>query len=455
MRDPLDLPYSQEAEVSVLGAVLLDPKAMDAAAELQEDAFLNEQHQPIFAAMLKLYREQKAIDLVTLATELKAAGGYDRVGGMSYLTKLAKAVPTAANIGYYVQIVRDKHIQRQIMTSGQMFHKAALMGETTSETLAQMQQTVQDLQAQAAPKQKFKMIKDVARTVYENVEELAANPNRGGVTGIASGFEDLDRMTAGFQRNDLIILAARPSMGKTAFALNIAQNVAGRSDYKVALYSLEMSDTSLVQRMVCAEGNLEASKLRTGELNDDDDWLKMTAGVSNVSDSQIFINDQPGISIYEIMQSSRELKREQGLDMIIIDYLQLITSGSRSENRQQEVSLISRLLKQLARELEVPVIALSQLSRAVEQRQDKRPMMSDLRESGSIEQDADIVAFLYRQDYYEPDTDRKNITEIIISKQRNGPVGTVELVFLKQFNKFVNYDRGHGNFDAGMEKRYG
>jgi replicative DNA helicase len=439
MRDPLDLPYSQEAEVSVLGAVLLDPQAMDAAAELQEDAFLNEQHQPIFAAMLKLYREQKAIDLVTLATELKAAGGYDRVGGMSYLTKLAKAVPTAANIGYYVQIVRDKHIQRQIMTSGQMFHKAALMGETTSETLAQMQQTVQDLQAQAAPKQKFKTAKDVARTMYERVEEMSNNPNRGGITGIGSGFADLDRMTAGFQPSDLIILAARPSMGKTAFALNIAQNVAVRGEKNVAIYSLEMSEVQLMQRMVCAEANLDASRVRTGDLNTDDDWTKMTIGIAALSEAPLFINDTPGISIHEIMQSARELKREHGLDMIIIDYLQLITSGRRTENRQQEVSEISRLLKQLARELEVPVIALSQLSRAVEQRQDKRPMMSDLRESGSIEQDADIVAFLYRDSYYNADTEKKEVAEIIISKQRNGPTGTVELVFLKQFNKFVNY----------------
>lgn len=439
MRDPLDLPYSQEAEVSVLGAVLLDPKAMDAAAELAEDAFLNEQHQPIFAAMLKLYREQKAIDLVTLATELKAAGGYDRVGGMSYLTKLAKAVPTAANVSYYVQIVRDKHIQRQIMASGQMFHKAALMGETTSETLAQMQQTVQDLQAQAAPKQKFKLAKDVARAMYERVEEMSNDPNRGGITGIGSGFADLDRMTAGFQPSDLIILAARPSMGKTAFALNIAQNVAVRGEKNVAIYSLEMSEVQLMQRMVCAEANLDASRVRTGDLNTDDDWTKMTMGIAALSEAPLFINDTPGISIHEIMQSARELKREHGLDMIIIDYLQLITSGRRTENRQQEVSEISRLLKQLARELEAPVIALSQLSRAVEQRQDKRPMMSDLRESGSIEQDADIVAFLYRDSYYNADTENKELAEVIISKQRNGPTGTVELVFLKQFNKFVNY----------------
>lgn len=440
MRDPIDLPYSQEAEVSVLGAVLIDPKAMDAAAELHEEAFLNEQHQPIFAAMLKLYREQKAIDLVTLATELKASGGYDRAGGMSYLTKLAKAVPTAANISYYVQIVRDKHIQRQIMTAGSQFGKAALMGETTSDTLAQMQQTVQDLQAQSAPKQRFKMIRDVAMNVYERIEVLSMDKNRGGITGVSSGYADLDRMTAGWQRSDLIILAARPSVGKTAFALNLAQHAGAKLEKVTAVYSLEMADGQLVQRIISSEANLEADKMRTGELNQDDDWMKLSNGISSVSDAPIYINDTPGISIYELMQSARELHREKGLDLIIIDYLQLITIGTKSsENRQQEVSLISRLLKQLARELNVPVIALSQLSRSVEQRQDKRPMLSDLRESGSIEQDADIVAFLYRDDYYNADTEKKNIVEIIIAKHRNGPVGTVELVFLKQFNKFVNY----------------
>lgn len=439
MRDPIDLPYSQEAEVSVLGAVLIEPKAMDAAAELREDSFLNEQHQPIFVAMLKLYREQKAIDLVTLATELKAAGSYDRIGGISYLTKLAKAVPTAANVAEYVKIVREKHILRQIMTASAAQTKAALMGETTSETLAQMQQTVQDLQAQAAPKQKFKTGKDVARLMYDRVEELSNDPNRGGVTGIASGFADLDRMTAGFQKSDLIILAARPSMGKTAFALNIAQNVAVRGEKNVAIFSLEMSEVQLMQRMVCAEANLDASLVRTGDLKTDEDWTKLTMGIATLSEAPLFINDTPGISIYEIMQSARELKREHGLGLIVIDYLQLITSGRRTENRQQEVAEISRLLKQLARELEAPVIALSQLSRAVEQRQDKRPMMSDLRESGSIEQDADIVAFLYRDSYYNADTEKKDRAEFIIAKQRNGPVGTVELVFLKQFNKFVNY----------------
>jgi len=439
MRDPIQLPYNEDAENSVLGAILIDQRAMDAAAELPEEAFLDQRNQIIFRAMLKLYREQKAIDSVTINQELLNSGEIARIGGPSYLTRLAGSVPKTVNVVSYVEIVREQHIKRQIILAGSQFGKAALMSDTASDALAQMQQTVQDLQAQAAPKQKFKTGKDVARLMYDRVEELSNDPNRGGITGIASGFADLDRMTAGFQKSDLIILAARPSMGKTAFALNIAQNVAVRAEKNVAIFSLEMSEVQLMQRMVCAEANLDASLVRTGDLKTDEDWTKLTMGIATLSEAPLFINDTPGISIYEIMQSARELKREHGLSLIVIDYLQLITSGRRTENRQQEVSEISRLLKQLARELEAPVIALSQLSRAVEQRQDKRPMMSDLRESGSIEQDADIVAFLYRDSYYNADTEKKDRAEFIIAKQRNGPVGTVELVFLKNFNKFVNY----------------
>ncbi|MNC07956.1 Replicative DNA helicase [compost metagenome] len=257
-------------------------------------------------------------------------------------------------------------------------------------------------------------------------------------------------MTNGFQRNDLIIVAARPSVGKTAFALNIAQNVAVRAKETVAIFSLEMSAPQLVQRMICAEANLDANIMRTGEFKSDDDWSKLTMGIQSLSEAEIYIDDTPGVTVTDIRAKCRRLKKEKGLGMIVIDYLQLIQGrGKGGENRQQEVSEISRTLKQIARELDVPVIALSQLSRGVEQRQDKRPMMSDLRESGSIEQDADIVAFLYRDDYYNQDTEKKNIIEIIIAKQRNGPVGTVELVFLKNFNKFVNYERAHAEPFAG------
>lgn len=292
----------------------------------------------------------------------------------------------------------------------------------------------------------FQNIKDVLVQTYDNIEQL--HNRKGDITGIPTGFTELDRMTAGFQRNDLIIVAARPSVGKTAFALNIAQNVATKTDESVAIFSLEMGAEQLVMRMLCAEGNINAQNLRTGNLTEED-WGKLTMAMGSLSNSGIYIDDTPGIRVSEIRAKCRRLKQESGLGMILIDYLQLIQGSGRSkDNRQQEVSEISRELKSIARELQVPVIALSQLSRGVEQRQDKRPMMSDIRESGSIEQDADIVAFLYRDDYYDKETENKNIIEIIIAKQRNGPVGTVSLAFVKEYNKFVNLERRFD--DAGV-----
>ena len=292
----------------------------------------------------------------------------------------------------------------------------------------------------------FKNIKDVLIDVYDNIEQL--HQHGGDVTGIPTGFRDLDKITSGFQRNDLIIIAARPSVGKTAFALNIAQNVATKTDENVAIFSLEMGADQLVSRMLCAEGNIDAQRLRTGKL-ESDDWGKLTMAMGSLSNAGIFIDDSPGIRVNKIRSKCRRLQQEHGLDMVIIDYLQLIqgSTASAKENRQQEVSEISRSLKALARELSIPVIALSQLSRGVESRQDKRPMMSDLRESGSIEQDADIVGFLYRDDYYDKESDRQNIIEIIISKQRNGPVGTVDLAFVKEYNKFVDLDHRYADTD--------
>lgn len=286
----------------------------------------------------------------------------------------------------------------------------------------------------------FIAIKDVLMEVFDKVETLFNQ--KGSTTGVKSGFVDLDKMTSGFQRSDLIIVAARPSVGKTAFALNIAQNIGVREKETVAIFSLEMGAAQLVQRMICAEANVDAGRLRTGFL-EPEDWEKLTMAIGSLSEANIYIDDSPSVTVADIRAKCRRLKKEKGLGMILIDYLQLIHGRGKGDNRQQEVSEISRTLKQIARELNVPVIALSQLSRGVEQRQDKRPMMSDLRESGSIEQDADIVAFLYRDDYYDKESEKKNIIEIIIAKQRNGPVGTVELAFLKNFNKFVNLDRSH------------
>jgi replicative DNA helicase len=435
-------PQNIEAEQAVLGAVLLQAEALITSMErLRSDDFYTPAHQLIFEAMVELGEANQPIDLVTLTAYLQDRQQLEETGGVSYLAKLANAVPTAANVDYYAQIVEEKSmVRRLIRTATNIVSSGYAAADDVGLMLNEAEQRILELSNRRASSG-FISIRDVLMEVFERVEHLYTN--KGGTTGIPSGFSDLDKMTSGFQRNDLIIVAARPSVGKTAFALNIAQNVGVRSRETVAIFSLEMSAAQLVQRMICAESNVDAGRMRTGYL-EGDDWEKLTMAIGSLSEAQIYIDDTPGITVADIRAKCRRLKKERGLGMILIDYLQLIQGrGKAGENRQQEVSEISRTLKQIARELEVPVIALSQLSRGVEQRQDKRPMMSDLRESGSIEQDADIVAFLYRDDYYNQDTEKKNIIEIIIAKQRNGPVGTVELVFLKNFNKFVGLDRSH------------
>jgi replicative DNA helicase len=384
--------------------------------------------------------------LVTVTSELADQKILEEVGGVSYLSDLANSVPTAANVEYYGKIVEEKSILRRLIRTATHIASEGYAREDEVEVLLnEAEKNILEV-AQRKNSGVFQNIKDVLVQTYDDIEVL--HNRKGDITGIPTGFSDLDRMTAGFQRNDLIIVAARPSVGKTAFALNIAQNVATKTDENVAIFSLEMGAQQLVMRMLCAEGNIDAQRLRTGSLTADD-WGKLTMAMGSLSNAGIYIDDTPGIRVGEIRSKCRRLKQEGGLGMILIDYLQLIQGNGRSgENRQQEVSEISRALKALARELEVPVIALSQLSRGVEQRQDKRPMMSDIRESGSIEQDADIVAFLYREDYYEKDTENQNIIEIIIAKQRNGPVGTVQLAFVKEYNKFVNLERRFD--DAGV-----
>lgn len=441
-------PQNMEAEQAVLGAILLEAEALITSMErLRAEDFYSVSHQRIFEVMVALGEDGEPIDLVTLTARLQDLGQLDEVGGVSYLAKLAGAVPTAANVEYYAQIVEEKSmLRRLIRTATQIVSSGYATEDDVGVLLGDAERRIMEL-SQNRSSSGFISIRDVLMEVFERVEFLYNH--RGGTTGIPSGFVDLDKMTAGFQRNDLIILAARPSVGKTAFALNVAQNVAVRAGESVAIFSLEMSAAQLVQRMVCAESNVDATRMRTGELKGDD-WEKLSMAIGSLSEAQIYIDDTPGITVADIRAKCRRLKKEKGLGMILIDYLQLIQGrGKAGENRQQEVSEISRTLKMIARELEVPVIALSQLSRGVEQRQDKRPMMSDLRESGSIEQDADIVAFLYRDDYYDKETEKKNIIEIIIAKQRNGPVGTVELVFLKQFNKFVNLNHSHAEAFVG------
>ncbi|MFD6440555.1 replicative DNA helicase [Peribacillus sp. NPDC060186] len=433
-------PQNIEAEQAVLGAIFLEPSSLTVTSEvLIPEDFYRSSHQKIFNVMIKLNDEGKAVDLITVTEELAAAKNLEEVGGVSYLSELAGSVPTAANIEYYARIVEEKSLLRRLIrTATNIAQEGYSREDEVEELLGEAEKTIMEV-AQRKNSGSFQNIKDVLVRTYDNIEVLTNR--KGDVTGIPTGFAELDRMTAGFQRNDLIIVGARPSVGKTAFALNIAQNVATKTEENVAIFSLEMGSEQLVMRMLCAEGNINAQNLRTGSLTDED-WRKLTMAMGSLSNAGIYIDDTPGVRIGEIRSKCRRLKQEHGLGMILIDYLQLIQGDGRSgDNRQQEVSEISRSLKALARELEVPVIALSQLSRGVEQRQDKRPMMSDIRESGSIEQDADIVAFLYRDDYYDKESENKNIIEIIIAKQRNGPVGTVSLAFVKEYNKFVNLER--------------
>lgn len=433
-------PQNIEAEQAVLGAIFLDSSALTLASEiLIPEDFYRAAHQKIFHAMLKVADKGEPVDLVTVTAELADARALEEVGGVSYLSELADSVPTAANVEYYARIVEEKSVLRRLIRTATSIAQDSYTREDEVDVLLnEAEKKIMEI-SQRKHSGAFQNIKDVLVQAYDNIEML--HNRKGEITGIPTGFTELDRMTAGFQRSDLIIVAARPSVGKTAFALNIAQNVATKTNENVAIFSLEMSAQQLVMRMLCAEGNINAQNLRTGKLTPED-WGKLTMAMGSLSNAGIYIDDTPSIRVSEIRAKCRRLKQESGLGMVLIDYLQLIQgSGRNRENRQQEVSEISRSLKALARELEVPVIALSQLSRSVEQRQDKRPMMSDIRESGSIEQDADIVAFLYRDDYYDKDSENKNIIEIIIAKQRNGPVGTVQLAFIKEYNKFVNLER--------------
>ncbi|SET24826.1 primary replicative DNA helicase [Oceanobacillus limi] len=443
-------PHNIEAEQAVIGAIFLEPEAFSTASELlMPEDFYRASHQRIFATMISLADKGEPIDLVTVTTSLSNNKQLEEAGGVSYLTEVAESVPTAANIEYYSKIVEEKAVLRRLIrTATDIVTTSFDKEDAIEEVLNDAEKNILEVSGRKNSGA-FKAIKDVLIDVYDNIEQL--HHNDGEVTGIPTGYRDLDHITSGFQRNDLIIIAARPSVGKTAFALNIAQNVAVKTDENVAIFSLEMGADQLVQRMLCAEGNIDAQRLRTGSLQADD-WSKLTMAMGSLSNAGVYIDDTPGIRVNEIRSKCRRLKQEHGLGMILIDYLQLIQgSGKPGENRQQEVSEISRALKGLARELNVPLIALSQLSRGVEQRQDKRPMMSDLRESGSIEQDADIVGFLYRDDYYDQESEKQNIIEIILAKQRNGPVGTVELAFVKEYNKFVDLDHRYQESDVPPE----
>ncbi|MDK2798786.1 MAG: replicative helicase [Clostridiales bacterium] len=434
-------PYSLEAEQSVLGAMLLDREAIFIVTEIVKgEDFYRDDHREIFEAMMDLFNQNEPIDLVTLTEQLKLRGTLEAVNGIEYLTQIATAVPTTANVKYYAKIIEEKSILRKLIKASTEIASMSYEGtEEVSFVLDQAEKRIFDI-LQKKNSQSFTPIKDVLIESFDQLEELYKN--KGKIVGIPTGFIDLDHKTSGLHPSDLILIAARPAMGKTSFALNIAQYAALHANVPVAIFSLEMSKEQLVNRMLWSEALIESQKIRTGEL-EDEDWPKLARVIGPLSDAPIYIDDTPGISVVEMRAKCRRLKLEKNLGLIVIDYLQLMQGRGRSENRQQEISEISRSLKILAKEINVPVITLSQLSRAPEARSDHRPILSDLRESGAIEQDADIVMFLYRDDYYNPDTDKKNIAECIIAKHRNGSTGTVELVWLGEYTKFANLDKVH------------
>lgn len=440
--DRSTLPHSLTSEQATIGALLIDPKAITKVSDnLKPDHFFSAEHRVIYESILDLEGSGITIDLVNVTGRLEERKQLEDIGGVKYLSGLARSVPSSNSIESYANTVKDRYLQREAILVLERQVAAAWEADTGYEAAIGVQDVANVLSDQAAKRKEFRTMKELGISAFEMLEQRYANSGNE-VTGIPSGYTDLDRMTSGFQNSDFIVVAARPSVGKTTFALNISQFAAINARKTVALFSLEMSGEQQTLKMMSAEQMIDANRMRTGYLRSED-WDRAAAAIATLSEAQIFVDDSASITISEIMNKCRRLKDKFGLDMIVIDYLQLISADKQRDNRQQEVSEISRKLKQLARELNVPVIALSQLSRAVEQRQDKRPMMSDLRESGSIEQDADIVAFLYRDDYYNQDTEKKNIVEIIIAKQRNGPVGTVELVFMKDFNRFANYERQH------------
>ncbi|MBG9749572.1 DNA helicase [Bacillus thuringiensis] len=437
----MDIPNYIEAEKVVIGSILLEPDTIEKVLQkLVVNDFYSSNNRIVFECILSLHQENSPIELVSVTTKLQEMNQLGNVS-VGYLADLAEGVSSTAGIDYYIDLIKDSAGKRKLNKIGQKLVQESYNYEKdTEELISEAEQLLTDISNQQTKDDRMRTALDIVTSTYENIETMVNQ--KGDLTGIPTGYTELDRMMSGLNSSDLIIVAARPSVGKTAFGLNIAQNVATIAREPVAIFSLEMESEQLMKRMLCAEGNIDAQALRNGNLSGTD-WSKLMMAMGVISNAPLFIDDTPGISVEEIRRKCRKLKREHGLSLILIDYLQLVTllHSKNGENRQQEVSTISRLLKSLARELKVPVIALSQLSRGVEARQDKRPMMSDIRESGSIEQDADVIAFLYRDDYYNADTDNKNTIEVILAKQRNGPVGVVELAFLKEYNKFVNLER--------------
>ncbi|MDO4535397.1 MAG: replicative DNA helicase [Clostridium perfringens] len=433
-------PQSIEAEKSVLGAMMIDKNVIVQAAEaLSADDFYRDTHKYIFKSIIEMYQKDEPIDEITLLEYLKSTDRLEKAGGISYITEIGSAILTTANVKSYIKIVEDKATLRKLIQSSTKIIESCYNNQDDVEKVIDTaEKKIFDL-AEKKNSSDFEPLSNILERGFEQIEALFNN--KGEVTGVGSGFKDLDELTSGFQKGDMVLIAARPSMGKTTFALNIAEHAALRQGKSVVVFSLEMSKEQLAYKLLCSEANVDMLKLRTGDL-EDKDWENIARASGPLSSAKIYIDDTAGVSIMEMRSKCRRLKMEYGVDLILIDYLQLM-SGSGEESRQQEVSEISRNIKAIAKEMQCPVIALSQLSRAPEQRADHRPMLSDLRESGSIEQDADLVMFLYRDEYYNKETEEKNVAECIIAKQRNGPVGTVKLAWIGQFSKFGNLEHNY------------
>ena len=429
-------PQNNEAEIAVLGAILFDKEAIPRAIELlEENSFYRESHGKIYSAIIGLYDKNKAIDIVTLVEELRRLGSLEAVGGPAYIAQLVSSIPTSANIEYYARIVREKAILRNLIsTATKIVSESFTTSANVDKLLDKAERMIFDITANKA-EGKFSSIKDVIKSSIETIDNLYQRKEN--ITGVATGFHDLDVMTAGLQKSDLIIIAGRPSMGKSALVSCIMEHVGVIEKTPIAFFSLEMSKEQLVQRMLCSHARVDSHKVRTGFLSQSD-WPKLVNAAGKLSESPIYIDDTPGISVLDLRAKARRLKAQHDIGLIVLDYLQLMQGAPGTENRQQEISEISRSLKALARELSVPLIAVSQLSRAVEQRADHRPLLSDLRESGAIEQDADLVALLLREEYYSPTDENRGLAEVIVAKQRNGPVGNIKMAFLNEYTRFEN-----------------
>ncbi len=433
-------PHDLEAEQAIIGSMLTDKDAVIASIEvLKEEDFYREDNKAIYSAILNLYNRAEPIDIITVKSELESMGKFDQVGGLEYLAGLPEKVPTTANTSKYIKIVEEKSLLRNlIQTANEIIDSGYDPTEEVEDIMESAEKKIFNIM-QGKNQKGVTKVKDVLVDSFTQLEELYNKKQH--ITGVPSGFSELDFRTAGFQKSDLVLIAARPAMGKSAFALNIATYAAVKAKVPVAIFSLEMSKEQLVNRMLCSEAMVDSNKIRTGKL-EDQDWSKLAGSIGPLSEAEIYIDDTPGISVMEIRAKCRKLKLEKNIGMVVIDYLQLIQGNNRRNgSREQEISEISRSLKMLAKEINVPVIALSQLSRAVEQRQDHRPMLSDLRESGAIEQDADIVMFLYRDDYYNKESNKKDIAEVIIAKHRAGSLGTVDLLWMPSYTKFGNWEK--------------